>query len=46
MMYKSRKPKAGTMTLWIAVANKPDEPFTTIGKVFTEPDMACEDPVI
>lgn len=46
MMYKSRKPKGGTMTFWMAVANKPDEPFTTIGKVFTEPDMACEDPVI
>lgn len=44
MMYKSRKPKGGTMTFWIARADKPDEPFTTIGKVFTEPDMACEDP--
>ena len=46
MMYKSRKPKGGTMTFWVAVADKPDEPFTTISKVFTEPDMACEDPVI
>jgi len=44
MMYKSRKPKGGTMTFWIAKADKPDTPFTTIGKVFTEPDMACEDP--
>jgi hypothetical protein len=46
MMYKSRKPKSGTTTFWIAVANKPDDPFTTIGKVFTEPEMACEDPVL
>lgn len=44
MMYKSRKPKGGTMTFWVARADKPDAPFVTIAAVFTEPDMACEDP--
>jgi hypothetical protein len=43
MIYKSRIPGAN-MTFWMAKANKPDEPFTTIGKVFTETEMACEDP--
>ena len=46
MMYKSRKPKGGTMTFWIAKTDKPDRPFKTIGKVFTDPDMACEDPCV
>ncbi len=44
MMYKSRKPNVGNMTFWMAVAPKPDGPFTMVGEVFTSQEMACEDP--
>jgi len=45
MMYKSRK-SGGHMTFWWAVADKPDDPFTTVSNVTSEADMACEDPFI
>ena len=44
MMYKSRKPNVGNMTFWMAVSDKPDGPFNFAGEVFTNADMACEDP--
>jgi hypothetical protein len=44
MMFKSRKPNVGNMTFWMAKADRPDQPFTFIGEVFTSEDMACEDP--
>lgn len=46
MMYKSRKPNVGHMTFWIAVADKADGPFKTIGSVLNDPTLACEDPTI
>ncbi len=44
MMYKSRKPNVGHMTFWIATADKPDGPFTTVSAALTSEEMACEDP--
>ena len=44
MMFKSRKPNVGNMTFWMAKADRPDQPFTFVGEVFTSADMACEDP--
>jgi len=44
MMYKSRLPNAGHMTFWMAVADKPDDVFKTIGNVFSSAEMASEDP--
>ncbi len=46
MIFKSRMPNVGNMTLWIAVSDKPDGQFKLLSKVFTEPDMACEDPCL
>jgi len=44
MMFKSRKPNVGNMTFWMATSNKPDGPYTFASEVFTNADMACEDP--
>ncbi|OOG63187.1 glycoside hydrolase family protein [Flavobacterium sp. A45] len=44
MMFKSRKPNVGNMTFWMAVSDKPDGKFTIMSDVFTNADMACEDP--
>lgn len=44
MMFKSRKPNVGNMTFWMAKADRPDQPFTFVGEVFTSEEMACEDP--
>jgi hypothetical protein len=44
MMYKSRKPDLGHMTFWMAVANKPDGPFSFYSEVSSSADMASEDP--
>ncbi|MBO9595776.1 MAG: glycoside hydrolase family protein [Niabella sp.] len=46
MMYKSRKPNVGNMTLWMAVSDRPDAPFRLLGEVFTKAEMACEDPFL
>lgn len=46
MIFKSRKPNVGNMTMWMAVSDKPDRPFKIISQVFTEPDLACEDPFL
>jgi hypothetical protein len=44
MMFKSRKPNVGNMTFWMAKADRPDQPFSFVGEVFTSEEMACEDP--
>lgn len=46
MMYKSRKPDLGHMTFWMAVANKPDGPFSFYSEVSSSADMASEDPYL
>lgn len=46
MIYKSRKPHVGNMTLWMAVSDRPDGQFKEIAEVFTTPEMACEDPCL
>lgn len=46
MMYKSRKPDLGHMTFWMAVAPKPDGPFTFYSEVSSNADMASEDPYL
>lgn len=46
MMYKSRKPNVGNMTLWMAQCDTPDGIFKEIAEVFTTPEMACEDPCL
>jgi hypothetical protein len=46
MMYKSRKPNVGNMTLWMARSETPDGTFKEIAEVFTTPEMACEDPCL
>lgn len=46
MMYKSRLPNVGHMTFWIAVADKPDGPYTTVSAALTSAEMASEDPTI
>jgi len=46
MIFKSRKPNVGNMTMWMAVSDRPDKPFKLLSQVFTEPDMACEDPFL
>lgn len=46
MIYKSRKPRVGNMTLWMAVCDLPDGQFREIAEVFTTPEMACEDPCL
>lgn len=46
MMYKSRKPDLGHMTFWMAVANKPEGPFTYYSEVSSSADMASEDPYL
>jgi hypothetical protein len=44
MLFKSRKPNVGNMTFWMAVSYKPDGPYLIASEVFTDADMACEDP--
>ena len=44
MLFKSRKPNVGNMTFWMAISDKPDGDFKLAGEVFTNADMACEDP--
>jgi hypothetical protein len=46
MLFKSRKPNVGNMTFWMAVSDKPDGPYKIASEVFTDADMACEDPCI
>lgn len=46
MMYKSRKRDLGHMTFWMAVANKPDGPFSFYSEVSSSADMASEDPYL
>jgi hypothetical protein len=46
MMYKSRKPHVGNMTMWMAVCDRPDGRFKEVAEVFTSPEMACEDPCL
>jgi hypothetical protein len=46
LMYKSRKPNVGNMTLWMACCDRPDGKFKEVSEVFTTPDMACEDPCL
>lgn len=46
MLYKSRKPNVGNMTFWMAVSDKPDGPYKLASEVFTNEDMACEDPCL
>ena len=46
MIFKSRITELGHMTMWMARSDYPDSAFTVISKVFTDPDMACEDPCI
>ena len=46
MMYKSRKRDLGHMTFWMAVANKPEGPFTYYSEVSSSADMASEDPYL
>lgn len=46
MIFKSRKPNVGNMTMWMAVSDRPDRPFKIISEVFTEADLACEDPFL
>ncbi|MGJ7032432.1 glycoside hydrolase family protein [Niabella hirudinis] len=46
MMFKSRKPNVGHMTMWMAVSEQPDQPFRLLGQVFTTADLACEDPYL
>jgi hypothetical protein len=36
----------GHMTFWMAIADRPDGPFTTVSAVLTSEEMACEDPTI
>jgi len=44
MLFKSRKPNVGNMTFWMAVSDQPDGPYQIASEVFTDADMACEDP--
>ena len=46
MMYKSRKPDLGHMTFWMAVAPTPEGPFSHYSEVFSNSEMACEDPYL
>lgn len=46
MIYKSRKPNVGNMTMWMAKSDAPDLPFKLMSQVFTEPNMSCEDPFL
>lgn len=46
MIFKSRKPNVGNMTMWMAVSEHPDRDFRMLGEVFTAADMACEDPYL
>ncbi|MCD2421863.1 glycoside hydrolase family protein [Niabella pedocola] len=46
MMFKSRRPDVGHMTMWMAVSDQPDRPFRLLGQVFTTADLACEDPYL
>lgn len=46
MIFKSRKPNVGNMTMWMAVSDQPNKPFKIISEVFTEADLACEDPFL
>jgi beta-xylosidase len=46
MMYKSRKPDLGHMTFWVAVAPKPEGPFTHFSEVSTRAELASEDPYL
>lgn len=46
MMFKSRKPNVGHMTMWMAVSAQPDQPFRLLGQVFTTANLACEDPYL
>jgi len=44
MLFKSRKPNVGNMTFWMAISDRPDGPYQIASEVFTDADMACEDP--
>ena len=46
MIFKSRVPEVGHMTMWIATADKPYGPFTLVSSVFTDADMSSEDACI
>jgi len=46
MMYKARKPDLGHMTFWMAVAPRPEGPFTHFSEVSTSAELACEDPYL
>lgn len=46
MIFKSRKPNVGNMTMWMAVSDAPDRPFKLLGQVFTDASLACEDPYL
>lgn len=46
MIFKSRKPNVGNMTMWMAVSERPDRGFRMLGEVFTAENMACEDPYL
>jgi len=46
MTYKSRKPDLGHMTFWMAVAPRPEGPFTHFSEVSTSAELACEDPYL
>lgn len=46
MIFKSRKPNVGNMTMWLAKSDHPDKGFQIISDVFTEADLACEDPFL
>lgn len=46
MMFKSRTPTPGYMTMWIATSISPTGPFTIRNAVFDNRDFACEDPCI
>ncbi|WP_157474018.1 glycoside hydrolase family protein [Flavihumibacter petaseus] len=46
LLYKSRMPEVGHMTFWMAVADRPDGPFTTVSNVLAGADLACEDPTL
>jgi hypothetical protein len=46
MIFKSRKPNVGHMTMWMARSDYPDRSFKIWGEVFTSADLACEDPCL
>lgn len=46
MMFKSRTPTPGHMTMWIATSKTPIGPFSIKSAVFTDKEFSCEDPCI